>query len=416
MDSKGLPQWTINLVLVASSLTACATPQARPTLTGGPDPGVGGFTDPFAYCAAVGTIDTPDAGYAGPEVPEAIVEGLRKEAGIADDAPTEWIVEGTVWRCMDGEIWACFVGANLPCTTKADVSRTPAPAMADFCRENPGSDFIPANVTGRETIYEWRCTDGASEIVKEAFKPDAQGFQSDFWYQISPAGAAQTTLPTTQVEPQPETPTPESMAVPSTKLEPTGIPTLWPTNTSPPPTHTLAPPPTANHCSVLPAGGFLTIWRGNPDLQTSLGCPTAYHPRVVPDAWEVKTAYQSFERGAMIWSDRIGWYDQPVVYVLYADFTYQRFEDSFDLAVDPVSGGEAAPDGWGEPMYGFGKVWRDEPGVRQSLGWALSNETPGVGRFQLFSGGDMIWISQTDQTYVFTENLVRSFDIPFSEE
>jgi len=56
----------------------------------------------------------------------------------------------------------------------------------DFCNANPTSDFIPANVTGRETIYEWRCTDGAPEIVKELFKPDAQGFLSDFWYEISP--------------------------------------------------------------------------------------------------------------------------------------------------------------------------------------------------------------------------------------
>jgi hypothetical protein len=112
----------------------------------------------------------------------------------------------------------------------------------------------------------------------------------------------------------------------------------------------------------------------------------------------------------------IGWYAQPVVYVLHADATYQRLEDTFDVAVDPVSGGETPPHGLVEPIYGFGKVWRDEPGVRESLGWATSNETPGIGRFQMFMGGDMIWMSQTDQTYVFSSNVVRVFDIPFSEE
>ena len=118
-------------------------------------------------------------------MPDAIVEGLKQELEMSDDAPAEWFVAGTVWRCMGGRVLACFVGANLPCTAKADTSRTPTPAMVDFCEADPTSDFIPAAVTGRETVYEWRCTDGAPEIVKELFKPDAQGFLSDFWYEIS---------------------------------------------------------------------------------------------------------------------------------------------------------------------------------------------------------------------------------------
>jgi hypothetical protein len=117
----------------------------------------------------------------------------------------------------------------------------------------------------------------------------------------------------------------------------------------------------------------------------------------------------------MIWSDHLGWYAQPVVYVLYDDATYQRLEDSFDSAVDPVSGGETPPSGLVEPILGFGKVWRDQPGVRQALGWATAGEMPGAGRFQLFFGGDMVWISQTDQTYVFSNGVVYVFNVPFSE-
>jgi len=117
----------------------------------------------------------------------------------------------------------------------------------------------------------------------------------------------------------------------------------------------------------------------------------------------------------MIWSDQIGWYPQPVVYVFYDDTTYQRFEDTFDPAVDPVSGGETPPKGLVEPVLGFGKVWRDQPRVRQTLGWATAGETPGDGRFQMFSGGNMVWIGQTDQTYVFSDGMVYVFDIPFSK-
>jgi hypothetical protein len=98
----------------------------------------------------------------------------------------EWFVAGTFWRCMGGKVWACFVGANLPCTTKADTSRTPAAAMVDFCKANPASDSIPAYITGRATVYSWRCTNGAPEIVKDLVQPDAQGFLSNIWYELSP--------------------------------------------------------------------------------------------------------------------------------------------------------------------------------------------------------------------------------------
>jgi hypothetical protein len=190
MNFKRLLCGVIGLMLVALWLSGCSAPQAPtlPTGTAGPSPGASQdqFTDPFAYCAAVGTVDAPDARYAGPEVPETIVQGLRQALGTPADAPMDWFVAGTVWRCMDGQVWACFVGANLPCSAKADTSRTPTPEMVDFCKENPTSDAIPASVTGRETVYEWRCTNAAPEIVKQLVEPDAQGFVSEIWYEINP--------------------------------------------------------------------------------------------------------------------------------------------------------------------------------------------------------------------------------------
>ena len=143
------------------------------------------YADPFAYCAAVGTIDTPDEPYVGVAAPEAIIKDLREKAGIADDAPNDWVAAGTVWRCMDGDVWACFVGANLPCSEKADTSSTPRPEMEEFCEANPNADTIPAAVTGRATVYEWRCMDGTPQVVKQVLTPDAQGFPSEFWYQLS---------------------------------------------------------------------------------------------------------------------------------------------------------------------------------------------------------------------------------------
>ena len=160
--------------------TATTAPTAAPTATQAAT-----FSDPFAYCAAVGTVDEPDARYVGPKMPDVIVKGVMKASGASADAPVELFAKGSFWRCMNGKVYACTVGANLPCTAKADTSRTPTAAETEFCTANPNADVVPAAVTGRETVYEWHCKDGAPEIVRQVFKPDARGFISDFWYALS---------------------------------------------------------------------------------------------------------------------------------------------------------------------------------------------------------------------------------------
>lgn len=162
------------LLLIVASLAGCGATPAPAT-----------YIDPFAYCAAVGTVDAPDATYTGPQVPEAVAQGLQTALN-APDTPLDILENGSSWRCMNGEVYACFVGANLPCDAQANTDQTPTQEEIDFCQQNPGSDFIPAVVTGRETVFEWRCRDGVPEIVKQVFQPDAQGFLSEIWYKISP--------------------------------------------------------------------------------------------------------------------------------------------------------------------------------------------------------------------------------------
>lgn len=146
----------------------------------------GGFTDPFMYCAAVGTVDQPDARWAGPKVPEAVVEGLIQAAGMPENAPRDLLARTSYWRCMDGHVYACFVGANLPCAVKADTRRTPTPAMWLYCDQNPDADNIPAYVTGRETVYQWRCIRNQPTVVRQVAKPDRRGFIKNIWYRIDP--------------------------------------------------------------------------------------------------------------------------------------------------------------------------------------------------------------------------------------
>ena len=141
------------------------------------------YDDPFAYCAAVGTIDAPDERYTGPKMPDSIVEGMIKEGIVTADAPREF-QEQAVWRCMDNNVWVCHFGANLPCQEKADVSQAPSLEMEDFCKTNPTADNIPAAVTGRATIYEWKCSAGKPEVVRQVSQVDPRGYLANFWYKL----------------------------------------------------------------------------------------------------------------------------------------------------------------------------------------------------------------------------------------
>ncbi len=144
----------------------------------------GPFSDPFAYCAAVDDVDAPDGRYVGPGVPGPIVDGLRKALGFPGNLPQDLVERAVFWRCMGGSVWACFVGANLPCTVKADPSPVPSQAMKDFCRAESVGEGIPAYITGRATIYEWRCDDGEPKIVRRLDEADGRGFLSAIWYKI----------------------------------------------------------------------------------------------------------------------------------------------------------------------------------------------------------------------------------------
>jgi hypothetical protein len=143
------------------------------------------FTDPFDYCAAVETVDTPDLRYSGPKMPDSVAKSLQKASGASADAPLELFVNNSFWRCLNGKVYACFVGANLPCTEKANIDKTLTSAETDFCKTNQNSDFIPAVVTGHDTVYSWGCKDSAPVILKQEFQVDSRGFISNFWYPIA---------------------------------------------------------------------------------------------------------------------------------------------------------------------------------------------------------------------------------------
>jgi hypothetical protein len=145
------------------------------------------YSNPFEYCGAVIDQDTPDALYVGPKMPGEITDTLKKAYQSSTDTPDAVYEAGSSWRCMGGKVYACFVGANLPCSSKANSDKTPTSGEKEFCESHPNSDFIPAAVTGRETIYEWRCNKNKPEISAQLFRVDERGYITEIWYPVLPA-------------------------------------------------------------------------------------------------------------------------------------------------------------------------------------------------------------------------------------
>ncbi len=192
MKKESIPIIMTLVIIMTLAVTACssaAVPVAMgqanpfPTATSTPQ----NFADPFAYCAAVGTIDTPDARYTGPQMTDGIINGFKKAAGLENSTePMAMFQKTTIWRCMDNQVYACNFGANLPCSSKANTDKTPSQAMNDFCTANPDSDTIPMSVTGHSTIYSWRCVKDTPELLDQIEKVDAQGYLEGIWYPIEP--------------------------------------------------------------------------------------------------------------------------------------------------------------------------------------------------------------------------------------
>jgi hypothetical protein len=142
------------------------------------------WDDPAAYCAAVGTIDKPDARYTGPAMPDWIAGELRKAMGAPDSTPLAPFRNG-IWRCDAGKVRACDWGANLPCDTKADLSPTPPPGAVRYCAGQPNAIVVPAYATGRATVFEWRCEGTKAVAGPQIQQPDDRGFIASIWYTVA---------------------------------------------------------------------------------------------------------------------------------------------------------------------------------------------------------------------------------------
>lgn len=97
----------------------------------------------------------------------------------------------------------------------------------------------------------------------------------------------------------------------------------------------------------------------------------------------------------MIWRG-----DTRMIYVLYNDGSWGGFEDTWTPDEPERDQNIQPPPGREQPVRGFGKVWREQPGVRDRLGWALQAEAGYTSPVQAFERGTALGVGPS--VYVLT--------------
>ncbi len=85
-------------------------------------------------------------------------------------------------------------------------------------------------------------------------------------------------------------------------------------------------------------------------------------------------AQEDFQNGYMFWIST-----QKVIWVLYKSSdpnrgTWQSFQDTFVDGEPEIDPNLTPPSGLYQPKRGFGKLWRNTPGLRDKMGWATTPE------------------------------------------
>ncbi len=159
-----------------------------------PQPTPTTFSDPFAFCADVGTADrewqwkdgrSPEPGplfvderWAGAPMPDQIRERLP------DFYVAPPLDVGIVWRCFEGKVMWCPIWGHIWCGT-ADTSPEPYGEAAKSCPYSGwpiGQDpFILASV------YAWDCQGGQVVMVgRKELSVDFRGFFKENWEELEP--------------------------------------------------------------------------------------------------------------------------------------------------------------------------------------------------------------------------------------
>lgn len=105
-----------------------------------------------------------------------------------------------------------------------------------------------------------------------------------------------------------------------------------------------------------------------------------------PTITQIQVAEQVFENGRMFWLQPTG---QIWVMIVTSEGRgdWQIYEDTFTEGEPETDPELVPPPGMEQPTRGFGKLWRDNPDLREALGWAITPEFGFVTRYEYHPGG-----------------------------
>jgi Tol biopolymer transport system component/DNA-binding beta-propeller fold protein YncE len=137
------------------------------------------------------------------------------------------------------------------------------------------------------------------------------------------------------------------------------------------------------------------------ELAVPLTCPDTWFfpqaPDECPSSPPIVTegAEQHFEHGLMLWSKA-----EDRIYVLFGEgaTAWSIYTDEWDEGEPESDPSIVPPPGLYQPARGFGLVWREQPGVRERLGWATGTEAGFTMSIQRTSRweGNVTYISALD--------------------
>jgi hypothetical protein len=149
----------------------------------------------------------------------------------------------------------------------------------------------------------------------------------------------------------------------------------------------LSPTPQSEGSSAE-AGNSLDATTTPNSPPTPLPTPTA---QIFPTTTinQIAVAEQVFEHGRMFWVE-----PTQQIWVLVIDGTgrgvWTVYEDTFEEGQPESDPSIVAPPDLLQPMRGFGKLWRENPEVREELGWAVTPEFGYVSNYEYHPGGEVV--------------------------
>jgi hypothetical protein len=120
-----------------------------------------------------------------------------------------------------------------------------------------------------------------------------------------------------------------------------------------------------------------------PTVGARIGCPK-------DGGYGLTLVIQPFQNGVMIWRE------SKEIYALGVGNAFYKVSDTWNETLPANDPALNPPAGLAQPVRGFGYVWRNNPSIRNGLGWALSGEQRVDGYWQEFERGFMIAAANGD--------------------